>query len=146
MNINPKHDPIQKSRKLRELEKKKMITIGLHKNYANTVWGKTVFGWILNMGVLLFIALTLYFFIKISVIVGTVALIVTFLYVILTQKIATTVVRSRLLRSGGELVFMDAYYDNKVTICNNKTGEVIENPTDWMEWLDDNFTLHDWAR
>lgn len=139
-------DPSQAFRKLRALEAKGLVTIGLNKNTANTIWSKTLLGASMNAVTLILIVATVFAFIKLGVIVGTAILITMFLYTMFVQKIATTLVRSWMLRSGGELLFLDAYHENKLTIRNNKNGDVIQKPIDWTEWLDENFTLHDWAR
>lgn len=116
--------------KIRELERSKLITVGVEKNHANNFWSNTtLIGKILNWLTPLFFIFSIFIFIKFGFMYGVLSIIGVFIYVSVIQKIATMHVRVVLLKN--EKLFDAAYEARSVTIRNNSTGEVFYYPTDW---------------
>lgn len=130
-NLLVKHD------KLRKLESNRLITIGIKRDYANTVWGRSFLGWVANFFTIVLVIITFYFFIKNGLFIGLALFVITAIYVLGVQRLASIIIRARMLRHGHDslLLFQEAYHRKMVTIRNNKTGEVIFYPKDWVEWL-----------
>lgn len=134
-------NPLKKHDKLRTLVNERKITIGIKRDYANTIWGKSFLGWFFNILTIVLVIVTVYLFIKNGILIGLTFFVLTGVYVYVIQKLASMIIRMRMLRHGqdGFVLFQEAYWGRMATIRNNETGEIIHHPKNWMEWLDDNF-------
>lgn len=122
--------------KLYALESCGAISIGLDKNYANTLWcNTTVTGKILNMLTPIFVIGAVVVFLFAGILKGFLSVLFIGCYVIIVQKIAVMYVKRRLLFDKEGYFFNDAYTKLKATIRDNSTGQVIKHPVHWVRLI-----------
>ena len=120
---------------LEELEKDKHISIGVLKNEANSYWSRsTVLGKTLNLLVFTYPIFTIYFLVKLNFFAFVVTLTALILHVVITQTIACTWVRLRVLNNHN--VFQQLYSLKVINIKDNRSSKVFMYPADLTSLLD----------
>ena len=121
--------------RLRELEQKRAVTIGVAYNAANNYWSRTsTLGKIANWGTIVMIGLVVLAFIRWRWYVGVLGVLLLIAYVRVVQVAATMAARMDMLAEPG--VFDLFYESGAATIRMNTSGEVLRHPRDWRAVID----------
>ena len=108
--------------RLKDLERQKKISIGIHRDKANNCfYGTSILGkllnWATNVCVILFFAM-LFFNWKVSIAI----FIFTCVYAPIVQKISAMIIRARVLNDSS--LFILLYKAKVITVRDNRTGHI----------------------